>query len=435
MKIIKLKNIEKSKLIKIKQRSFRNNNDISSVVNNTLSQVKKNKDKLIIEKYEKRFGKGNYSIAVSKNEIKNAYKNIDKKYLRAINQAIKNIKTVSKYQFANLKEVSIETSKGIKLWREWRPIEKVGLYIPGGKAIYPSSVLMTGIPAVIAGCKEIIICSPPNKEGKIPNPILVAVDMISIKKIYKVGGVEAIGAMSYGTETIPKVYKIYGAGNSYVTEAKMQVFGEVDIDMPAGPSEVFIIADELANPSFIAADLLADGEHGEDSACVLLTTSERLANEVNKEITKQLKTVSTADRIKKSLKNYGLLGLVDSVDEAIDFCNDYAPEHLEIMTKNSERLVSKVTNAGSVFLGSWTTKSAGDYATGANHVLPTGGMAKIFPPLSVGSFGKMMEIQKVSSKNALKRIRDTIETLAEIEGLPAHKNSSSIRFQTKRGEK
>ncbi|OGG20126.1 histidinol dehydrogenase, partial [Candidatus Gottesmanbacteria bacterium RIFCSPHIGHO2_02_FULL_40_13] len=231
----------------------------------------------------------------------------------------------------------------------------------------------------------------------------------------------------YGTKTIPKVYKIFGAGNSFVTAAKMLVFGEVAIDMPAGPSEIFIIADETANPSYIAADLLADGEHGEDSACVLLTTSRQIAEETVKEITKQLRSLSTANRAQEAIKRYGLFAVVQSLDDAIAFTNSYAPEHLEIITKNPEKIVSQIQNAGSVFLGNWTTKSAGDYATGANHVLPTGGMAKMYPPLGVDAYGKWMQVQKCT-REGLKNIKKTIETLAEAEQLPAHKNATSIRF-------
>jgi len=235
---------------------------------------------------------------------------------------------------------------------------------------------MSAIPAQISGCEEIIMCSPARGNGQIPAPTLVAADMVGLTKIYKVGGAEAIAAMAYGTETIPNVYKIFGAGNSFVTAAKMLALENISIDMPAGPSEIFVIADETANPTYIAADLLADGEHGPDSACVLLTTSEIIAQNTVTEIEKQLQTLSTGDRVRKSLKRYGLIAVVDSLYEAIKFTNEYAPEHLEIMTKNARKLVKKIQNAGSVFLGDWTTKSAGDYATGANHILPTGGTAK-----------------------------------------------------------
>ena len=251
--------------------------------------------------------------------------------------------------------------------------------------------------------------------------------MIRLKKIYKVGGAEAIAAMTYGTKIISNVYKIFGAGNSYVTAAKMLALEKISIDMPAGPSEVFIIADETANPSFIAADLLADGEHGEDSACVLLTTSEKIARLTIIEIEKQLKSLETQNRTRESLRKYGLFAVADNMDEITRFTNEYAPEHLEIMIKDSERLVKEITDAGSVFLGNWTSKSSGDYATGANHVLPTGGMAKMYSPLGVDSYGKWMQVQECTEQG-LKNIKDTIETIAIVEKLPAHKQSVSIRF-------
>jgi len=271
------------------------------------------------------------------------------------------------------------------------------------------------------------MCSPPKERGEIPYPTLVAADMVGIKKIFKVGGPEAIAALAYGTESIPKVYKIFGAGNSYVTAAKLLSLSEVAVDMPAGPSEVLIIADETANPAFIAADLLADGEHGNDSACVLLTTSKIIALEVVAELEKQLLNLPTAKYIKESLAKYGLIVLVDSIKEAINFANEYAPEHLELMVKNPEKIINKILNAGSVFLGDWTSKSAGDYATGANHVLPTGGTAKMYPPLGVDAFGKWMQVQKCT-KTGLKNIKQTVETISEVEQLPAHKNATSIRF-------
>lgn len=413
------------------QRSFGEKTDVSSIVRDIVTNVKQRGDSVILAKYQKHYGK-TYVLKVTKSEIENAYKSLDKSVINALKQAIKNISTVCTYEKSSLPSTTCAVTSGVKVWREWRPIEKVGLYIPGGKAVYPSSVLMTGIPAKIAGCKEIVICTPPDMTGKIPSPTLVAADMIGIKDIYKVGGAEAIAGMAYGTSSIPKVYKIFGAGNSFVTEAKMQVFGEVNIDMPAGPSEVLIIADETANPAFTAADLLADGEHGEDSACVLITTSEYVAKQTIIQIDKQLEELATAPRIRESLRRYGLIAVCNSLEDAIRFCNDYAPEHLEIMTKNPEAVVKEINNAGSVFLGQWTTKSSGDYATGANHVLPTGGMAKMFPPLSVDAFGKLMQVQKVISRDALQTIRKTIVVLGEIEQLPAHKNATTIRF--KRGD-
>lgn len=429
MKIQRLKSLSTTDYNWIISRSSGTNESILPQVKKTMELVRTKGDTLLLEKYQKRYGVDNYSsIQVTKDEIKNAYKNVSKETLAALRQMIKNITAVQKAQLPKVRDVVVNSEKGIKVWREWRGIEKVGLYIPGGKATYPSSVLMTGIPATIAGCKDIIICSPPKEDGQIPAATLVAADMIGIINIHKVGGIEAIAAMTYGTKTIPNVYKIFGAGNSYVTAAKSIAQKTIGIDMPAGPSEVLIIADETANPAFIAADLLADGEHGEDSACALITTSKQIAEETILEIDKQLSNLSTRNRAETALKKYGLIALVDTTEEAIQFSNIYAPEHLEIMTKDADKLVSKICNAGSVFVGMWTTKSSGDYATGANHVLPTGGMAKMYPPLGVDSFGRWMQVQKCT-KRGLQTIRKTIEIIAEVEQLPAHRESASIRFK------
>jgi len=428
MKVIKLKNLSKNDYLRIVNRSFGLNKEIVPDVEKKMIEVKENGDETVLNKYQKRYGKDKYkSIRVTKNEVKSAYQEVTEETITALKQMVKNITSVQKAQLTKTKDTVVRPETGIKVWREWRPIRKVGLYIPCGKAIYPSSVLMSAIPAQIAGCQEIVMCSPPGRDGQIPAVTLVAADMIGLRKIYKVGGAEAIAAMTYGTETIPNVYKIFGAGNSYVTAAKMIARETINIDMPAGPSEVFIIADETANPKFIAADLLADGEHGEDSACVLLTTSEKIAQETAKELEKQLSTLETKRFAGESLKRYGLIAVVESMKEAVDFTNEYAPEHLEIMTKKPEDLVKKIVNAGSVFLGAWTSKSSGDYATGANHVLPTGGMAKMYPPLGVDAFGKWMQIQQCTKKGLLK-IKQTIETIARVEQLPAHRLSVSVRF-------
>lgn len=428
MKIIKLKNLSQKDYNRITKRSAGTNSNITPIVRKTMELVKKYGDTILVEKYKRKFGAENYeSLLVSKDEIQNAYKSVSRDFILAIQQMIKNISAVQKAQLPSKKDTIVKSEKGIFVTRVWRAIEKVGLYIPGGKAIYPSSVLMSGIPAQIAGCNEIIMCSPARNLGQIPAPTLVAADMIGITKIYKVGGAEAIAAMTYGTDTIPNVYKIFGAGNTYVTAAKMIALETISIDMPAGPSEVFIIADNTANPSYIAADLLADGEHGTDSACVLVTTSQNIAEQTVKEIKKQIATLTTKKRVEESLRKYGLFAVVDSLDAALSFANEYAPEHLEIMTRNADTFVDKITNAGSVFLGSWTTKATGDYATGANHILPTGGMAKMYPPLGVDSFGKWMQVQKCTKKG-LSQIKNSIETIAEIEQLPAHKNSVAIRF-------
>lgn len=428
MKVVKLKELSQKDYQKIIMRSAIKNAEILPIVRETMENVKKYGDKVLISDYKKKFGEKNYeTLLVSGKEIKQAYKEVSKEFIKGIKQMTKNITAVHQAQLPRKKDDVVNSEKGISVWREWRSIEKIGLYVPGGKAVYPSSVLMTAIPALIAGCKEIIMCTPARGKGQIPSPTLVAADMVGLTKIYKIGGAQAIAAMAYGTQSIPKVYKIFGAGNTYVTAAKMLSLETISIDMPAGPSEVFIIADETSTPAYIAADLLADGEHGEDSSCVLITTSKKIAVQTIKEIEKQLPQLSTRTRVEESLKRYGLFALVDSIDEAVNFANEYAPEHLEIMVKNPQNVVKKITNAGSVFLGNWTSKAAGDYATGANHVLPTGSMAKMYPPLGVDAFGKWMQVQKCK-KEGLKRIKNTVETTAAVEQLPAHKNSVSVRF-------
>ncbi|MBI5614437.1 histidinol dehydrogenase [Candidatus Gottesmanbacteria bacterium] len=430
MNIYSLNSIPNTVYDRVMKRSFglSSNQGVQKRVRRVFEDVQTNQDRALLGEYEKRFGSTNkMSLRVTSPEIKNAYKQVDASVICALQQMIKNIRNVTNAQLKTKTDPAVVTEKGVKVWREWRAIEKIGLYIPGGKALYPSSVLMCGIPAVIAGCKEIIICSPPSDKGKISAIILVASDMIGISNIFSVGGPYAIAALTYGTKSIPKVDKIFGAGNAFVTTAKMLALETTSIDMPAGPSEVFIIADDSANSSYIAADLLADGEHGDDSACVLVTTSPVVAKKTVIEIEKQLNNLSTASRIRESLKKYGLIAIADSLKDAINFANNYAPEHLEIMTKNPVAVSKKINNAGSVFIGNYTSKSSGDYATGANHILPTGAMAKSYPPLGVDAFGKWMQIQRCT-KLGLNSIRKTIETMAIAEQLPAHKYSTAIRF-------
>ena len=431
MKIIKLSDLSKKDYDRIVKRSAGRNKEIIPKVRKIMNKVKEKGDEVILEKYRKRYRSKNYeSIKVTTSEIKNAYQKVDSNLIPALNQMIKNITAVHKAQLPQKKDTIVSPEKGITVWREWRAVERIGLYIPGGKAVYPSSVLMSTIPAKIAGCKEIIMCSPPADGGQISASTIVAADMVGLEKIFKVGGAEAIAAMAYGTKTIPKVYKIFGAGNSFVTLAKMITMKEVAIDMPAGPSEVMVLADESANHAWVVADLLADAEHGFDSACIIITIKSQnyaIAQNCAEEIEIQLKKLSTKERIKESLNKYGLILEVKTMDEAIEFINNYAPEHLEIMIKNPETITSRIQNAGSIFLGDYTSKSSGDYATGANHVLPTGGAAKMYPPLGVEAYGKWMQIQKCT-KEGLRKIKKTIETIAEVEQLPAHENATSIIF-------
>ncbi len=426
MNVIDLKDLSATDRSRIMARSAGNDPAIMPKIRKTMDAVRTDGDAVLLADAKRRFGADIDSLKVSPEEIKRAYDEVSEEFVAAIKQMIKNVTAVHKAQLPKKQDTVVHPEPGISVWREWRPIDKVGLYIPGGKAVYPSSVLMSAIPAQIAGSSEIVMCSPARGTGQIPAATLVAADMIGLTEIFKLGGPLAIAAMTYGTETVPNVYKIFGAGGAAVTAAKMLALETIAIDMPAGPSEVLIIADETANPAYVAADLLADGEHGDDSACVLVTTSRTLAEEVAAELEKQLPALATEERARESLKQYGLLAVVGSLDEAVAFSNEYAPEHLEIMTADPRTVVKGITDAGSVFLGDWTTKSSGDYATGANHVLPTGGMAKMYPPLGVDCYGKWMQVQECT-EDGLKEISRTIETLAETEELPAHKTSTTIR--------
>ena len=408
----------------IKQRQSQKT-DVEKVALGIIKEVSTNKDKALFSFSQKFDGVELKTLQVSKKEIAEAYKKESKEVIKALKIAKVNIEKFHKNNVKK-KEAPIITTKGVSVWREFRPIGKVGLYIPGGKAAYPSTVLMLGVPAKIAGCSEIVLCVPPGKDGEVPSVVLVAADICGISKIFKVGGAQAVAAMAYGTESIPKVSKIFGPGNQYVTTAKMLVYGEVDIDMPAGPSEVLVFADKDADPAWIAADLLSQLEHGEDSQAILITTSEFLAKKVLIEVRNQTENLERKEIIKKSLENSFAI-IVETEDQACEIINEYAPEHLEIIGKSESQILKKINNAGSVFLGKYSSEPLGDYATGSNHTLPTSGYAKMFSALSVESFGKKMQIQRVT-KDGIKKLRNTVEVLATREGLGAHKNAISIRF-------
>ncbi|RZJ78139.1 MAG: histidinol dehydrogenase, partial [Flavobacterium sp.] len=365
------------------------------------------------------------SLFIDKDELADLAKQIPEKVKNAIDVAYNN---VYKFHSAQLKtEAKVETMEGVICWREARAIEKVGLYIPGGTAVLPSTFLMLGIPAKIAGCKEIVVCSPPQSDGKINTYIAYVSTLLNIEKVYLVGGAQAVAAMAFGTETIPKVDKIFGPGNRYVTEAKKLVQNTVAIDMPAGPSEVLVVADETANAAFVAADLLAQAEHGIDSQAVLVATSKKLIDEVILEVEKQLNDLPRKDIAAKAIENSYIV-YANDLTEAMNFSNAYAPEHLILATENFEPLIPLIINAGSVFLGNLTPESAGDYASGTNHTLPTSGFASAFSGVSVDTFLKKITFQHLSAKG-LQNIGNTVEVLAEAEGLQAHKNAISIRLK------
>jgi histidinol dehydrogenase len=341
---------------------------------------------------------------------------------------------ISKFHEAQkTSKIEIETTEGVNCWQEKRPIQKVGLYIPGGTAPLFSTVLMLAIPAQIAGCNEIVLCSPPDKNGKINSAILYAANLCGVTKIFKVGGIQAIAGMTFGTQTIPKVYKIFGPGNQFVTIAKQFAtqFG-VAIDMPAGPSELLIVADDTAIPSFVASDLLSQAEHGIDSQVVLVSTSKKLIYEVEIEINNQIQTLPRKAIAEKAISNSKLIFVENDVI-ALDLINEYGPEHFIICTKNEDFYTDNIQNAGSVFIGNYTPESAGDYASGTNHTLPTNGYAKNYSGVNLDSFLKAMTFQKITKKG-IQNIGNAIEIMAEAEGLQAHKNAVSIRLKALENE-
>ena len=418
---------DKKDWVEILKRPVLNMETLRSTVCEVLDRIKSEGDKAVME-YEERFDKVKLeSLAVTEAEMKEAEANVPIELKVAILLAQRNIYTFHKKQ--KFEGRKVETMEGVTCWQKAVGIEKVGLYIPGGTAPLFSTVLMLAVPARVAGCKEIVLCTPPNKEGKIHPAILYAAQVSGVSKIFKAGGVQAIGAMAYGTESVPKVYKIFGPGNQYVMAAKQQVsLHDVAIDMPAGPSEVEVIADETANPAFVAADLLSQAEHGVDSQVVLVTTSEKLLEEVEYEVQHQLSRLPRWQIAEKALANSKLI-LVKDMDEAIAMTNEYAPEHLIIETKNYMELADKVVNAGSVFLGSLTPESAGDYASGTNHTLPTNGYAKAYSGVSLDSFIRKITFQEIT-REGIQNVGPAIEVMAANEQLDAHKNAVTIRLKS-----
>lgn len=426
MKIIAVKKNSNARVMKMLREKRSKAADVENAVRKIITEVRRDGDQAL-RRFSRKFdGVSPQSLQVSRREVEAAYKAEAGDVLRALRRAKANIE---KFHRSNVvkKETVVETQKGVKVWREFRPIEKVGLYVPGGRAAYPSTVLMLAVPAVIAGCREIVLCVPPDRSGNVPGAVLVAADLCGVTKIFKIGGAQAIAAMAYGTGSVPKVTKIFGPGNQYVTTAKLLVYGEVAIDMPAGPSEVLVLADDSARADWVAADLLSQLEHGPDSQAVLVCFSKKFARGVAAEIEKQTAELPRKEIIAQSLRRSVAI-VADSLKGACELINEYAPEHLEIVVKNEQEALRKIMNAGSVFLGSFSSEPLGDYATGANHTLPTSGYAKMFPPLSVESFGKKVQVQKVT-RQGMRNLRNTVETLAFREGLTAHKNAVSIRFK------
>lgn len=400
--------------------------DIEQTVNQIFNDIQKNKDNAVT-KYTKLFdGVVVKNMIVSEQEIAEAIAIVPEELKEAIQLAKKNIHRFHEAQKTS--KVFVETTNGVSCWQEKRAIQKVGLYIPGGSAPLFSTVLMLAVPAQIAGCKEIVLCSPPNKEGKIHPAILYAADLCGVTKIIKVGGIQAIAGYTFGTESIPKVYKIFGPGNQYVTVAKQLAtkYG-VAIDMPAGPSELLVVADDSAKASYVASDLLSQAEHGSDSQVLLVSTSKELLKEVSEEIEKQLLELPRVDIAQKAINNSKSI-FVENDQIALELINEYGPEHFIVCTTNNDFYISNIENAGSVFIGNYTPESAGDYASGTNHTLPTNGFCKAYSGVNLDSFTKSITFQKIS-KEGIQSIGNAIELMAETEGLQAHKNAVSIRLK------
>lgn len=429
MRIQKLNSDTKKNLLEdLLKRSPNNYGQYEASVKEILDKVKEEKDAAVFA-YTAKFDGAELTadtIEVTDAEIEEAYAQVDDTLLTVIRKAKDNIESYHAKQRQN----SWFDSKpdGTILGQKITPLHRVGVYVPGGKAVYPSSVLMNVMPAKVAGVDEIIMVTPPGKNGKVSPNTLVAAKEAGVDKIYKVGGAQAIAALAYGTESIPKVDKIVGPGNIYVALAKKAVYGHVSIDSIAGPSEILVVADETANPRYVAADLLSQAEHDELASAILVTTSEKLAHEVSDQVDGFLKELSRAEIISKSLDNYGYILLADTIEDVIDVANEIASEHLEIQTKNPFEVMTKIRNAGAIFIGEYASEPLGDYFAGPNHILPTNGTAKFFSPLSVDDFIKKSSIISYS-REALQKVHKDIESFAKAEQLTAHANSIHVRFE------
>ena len=401
--------------------------DIEGLVNGIFREVAEDGD-IILKKYTQQFDKVNLGdLLVSAAEIEEAKNSVSEELKNAIQLAKSNIETFHKAQKTG--RIEVETAPGVICWQEKRPIQKVGLYIPGGTAPLFSTILMLAVPAAIAGCTEIVLCSPPNKEGKLNPAILYTANLCGVTKIIKVGGIQAIAGMTFGTESIPQVYKIFGPGNQYVTVAKQIATKHgVAIDMPAGPSELLVVADDTANAAFVASDLLSQAEHGVDSQVILVSTSKQMIDEVEKEVETQLEELPRKEIARKAIDNSKLIYVEDD-QTAIDLINEYGPEHYIVCVANEGFYIKHTQNAGSVFIGNYSPESAGDYASGTNHTLPTNGYAKQYSGVNLDSFIKSMTFQKISSEG-IQNIGNAVELMAEAEGLQAHKNAVTLRLNS-----
>ena len=418
-------NPDKAQYATLLARPHHDASDLNSIVAQVLADIRQNGDEAI-RRYELKFDKVQLDdLAVSPAEMTEASDLVTPELRNAIQQAHDNIARF--HQAQQMSPIRVETQPGVECWQQSVAIERVGLYIPGGTAPLFSTVLMLATPAKIAGCDEIILCSPPNREGKLHPAILVAAQIAGVSRIYKVGGVQAIGAMAYGTESVPKVSKIFGPGNQFVMCAKQQVsLGQVAIDMPAGPSEVAIVADETCNPTFVAADLLSQAEHGADSQSILFTDSTRVAQAVSAEVERQLSLLPRQEIAAQAIEHSKIIVLRD-IDEAFDICNEYAPEHLILAMDDALSYTSRIINAGSVFLGHYSCESAGDYASGTNHTLPTSGYAKAYSGVNLDSFCRKITFQNLTAEG-VRSIGHTVELMAQAESLDAHKQAMTYRI-------
>ncbi len=428
MRIVELNAESKKDLLEnLLKRSPNNYGEFEGRVNDIIQNVREKKDEAIFD-YTKRFDGADINsgnILVTEEEIREAYAQVDEKLLGVIRKALVNIR---KYHEKQMQNSWFTCEGGIILGQKVIPLNIAGVYVPGGKAVYPSSVLMNVLPAKVAGVPRIVMCTPPGKDGKVYPSTLVAAKEAGVDEIYKVGGAQAIAAMAFGTESVPKVDKIVGPGNIYVALAKKAVFGYVSIDSIAGPSEILVLADETANARYVAADLLSQAEHDEMASAILITTSKKLAEEVSKEVDQFVAMLSRKEIIQKSLDNYGYILVAPTMEDAIDATNEIASEHMEIVTKDPFHVMTRIKNAGAIFIGEYSSEPLGDYFAGPNHVLPTNGTAKFFSALSVDDFIKKSSIISYS-REALEPIHKDIETFAECEHLTAHANSIRVRFE------
>lgn len=427
MKTYDIKKLTKEEIELLCKRNTDEDHSITQRVQEVITSVRSEGDRALF-KLTERFDKVSLSkLYLERSELEELASTIGETEKAALNVAYTNIRKFHEQQ--TREEAKVETTTGVTCWRESRPIARVGFYIPGGTAVLPSTFLMLGVPAQLAGCEEIVVCTPPQTGGRISTYIAYCALLLKIDRIYLAGGAQAIAAMAYGTETVPRVDKIFGPGNQYVTKAKTLIQSSTGtaIDMPAGPSEVLVIADATSRPDFLAADLLAQAEHGNDSQCILVCTSSEIIDKTIQSINTQLVILPRSGIAEKALENSYVVK-VDSLDEAMYFSNTYAPEHLILQTDQWQQLVGKIKSAGSVFLGHLTPESAGDYASGTNHTLPTSGFARAFSGVSVDSFVKKITFQHITAEG-IKNLGPTVEVLAELEGLQAHKNAVSIRLK------